>query len=107
MLVCRLLSAAIGDTALPPSNADRTKQQDLCSHMNRCQSILMLALPYAWNITNKVNTIYYFRRHRSAQHIQRASTALHTILFFRGRPSVEPAYVLSVLGDRVSVIVPK
>jgi exosome complex exonuclease DIS3/RRP44 len=81
LVVHRLLAAAIGVTSLPVVNADRSKQQDLCSHMNR--------------------------RHRAAQHIQRASCGLHTILYFRNRPSVEPAYVLSVLPDRVVVIVPK
>lgn len=81
LVVHRLLAAAIGVISLPVGNADRSRQQDLCSHMNR--------------------------RHRSAQHIQRASCALHTILYFRNRPSVEPAYVLSVLPDRVVVIVPK
>lgn len=35
LVVHRLLSAAIGDTSLPTINADRTKQQELCSHMNR------------------------------------------------------------------------
>lgn len=35
LVVHRLLSAAIGDTSLPTINADRAKQQELCSHMNR------------------------------------------------------------------------
>jgi hypothetical protein len=39
LVVHRLLSAAIGDTSLPPSNADRAKQQELCSHMNRSLSL--------------------------------------------------------------------
>ena len=81
LVVHRLLAAAIGVTSLPVVNADRSKQQDLCSHMNR--------------------------RHRAAQHIQRASCGLHTILYFRNRPSMESAYVLSVLPDRIVVIVPK
>lgn len=81
LVVHRLLAAAIGVISLPVVNADRSRQQDLCSHMNR--------------------------RHRAAQHIQRASCGLHTILYFRNRPSVEPAYVLSVLPDRIVIIVPK
>lgn len=39
LVVHRLLSAAIGDTSLPTINADRAKQQELCSHMNRLYSI--------------------------------------------------------------------
>ena len=81
LVVHRLLAAAIGVHSLPVSYADRSKQQDLCSHMNR--------------------------RHRAAQHIQRASCGLHTILYFNSRPSTETAYVLSVLPDRILVIVPK
>eukprot|EP00602_Paraphysomonas_sp_CaronLab_P006700 CAMPEP_0185034340 /NCGR_PEP_ID=MMETSP1103-20130426/24109_1 /TAXON_ID=36769 /ORGANISM="Paraphysomonas bandaiensis, Strain Caron Lab Isolate" /LENGTH=1005 /DNA_ID=CAMNT_0027570957 /DNA_START=192 /DNA_END=3209 /DNA_ORIENTATION=- len=81
LVVHRLLSAAIGDTSLPIANADKTRQQELCSHMNR--------------------------RHRSAQHIQRASTGLHTIRYFRGKQSVEEAYVLSIYPERVVVIVPR
>jgi len=79
--VHRLLAAAIGDQPLPPAYADRGKQQDLCSHMNR--------------------------RHKAAQHASRASTNLHTLLYFRGKPSVDEAYILSVTADRVVVLVPK
>jgi len=77
----RLLAAAIGDKPLPPAYADRTKQQDLCSHMNR--------------------------RHKAAQHASRASTNLHTLLYFKNRPTLEDGYVLSVAADRVVVLVPK
>lgn len=81
LLVHRLLAAAISVTSLPIANADRARQHDICAHMNR--------------------------RHRAAQHIQRASVNLHSILFFSEHPTVEPAYVLSVLKDRISVIAPK
>ena len=79
--VHRLLAAAIGDKPLPPAYADRSKQQDLCSHMNR--------------------------RHKAAQHASRASTNLHTVLYFRGRPTDEDAYVVNVASDRVVLLVPK
>lgn len=79
IIVHRLLSAAIGVIALPAINADRSKQQDLCSHLNR--------------------------RHKAAQHAQRASVNLHTLLFFKNRPSVEAAYVLSVTDSHVGVLV--
>jgi hypothetical protein len=56
-------------------------QQDLASHMNR--------------------------RHRAAQHAQRASVNLNTLIYFKNRPSVEVAYVLSVAQDKIVVIVPR
>ena len=57
VVVHRLLAASIGVISLPPANADRARQQDLCSHMNR--------------------------RHKAAQYVQRASVNLHTIIFFK------------------------
>ncbi len=81
VLVHRLLSASIGVIALPAANTDRSKQQELCTHMNR--------------------------RHRAAQYAQRASVNLHTLIYFKNKPSQETAYVLSVSSDRFSVIVPK
>jgi hypothetical protein len=81
LLVHRLLAAAISVTSLPVANADRARQHDICSHMNR--------------------------RHRAAQHIQRASVGLHSVLFFTDYPTVEPAYVLTVMKDRISIISPK
>ena len=35
MLLFRLLAASIGVISLPPGNADKGRQRDLCSHMNR------------------------------------------------------------------------
>jgi exosome complex exonuclease DIS3/RRP44 len=57
ILVHRLLAAAIGVIPLPAENTDRSKQQELCSHMNR--------------------------RHRAAQYAQRASVNLYTLLYFK------------------------
>lgn len=79
IIVHRLLAAAIGVIPLPAVNADRSKQQDLCSHLNR--------------------------RHKAAQHAQRASVNLHTLLFFKNRPSVEAGYVLTVSDQRIGVLV--
>jgi len=79
IIVHRLLAAAIGVIPLPAINADRSKQQDLCSHLNR--------------------------RHKAAQYAQRASVNLHTLLYFRNRPSTETAYVLSVSEEQIGVIV--
>lgn len=81
VIVHRLLSASIGVISLPAANADRSRQQDLASHMNR--------------------------RHRAAQHAQRASVNLNTLIYFKNRPSIEVAYVLSVAQDKIVVIVPR
>ncbi len=81
IIVHRLLAASINVISLPPVNADRSKQQELCTHMNR--------------------------RHKAAQYAQRASVNLHTLLFFKDRPSVEAAYVLSVGQESFSVLVPR
>ena len=81
ILVHRLLAAAIGIISLPAVNADRGKIQDVCSHMNR--------------------------RHKAAQHAQRASVSIHTLLFFKNKPATEIAYVLSVSRDHIVVLVPR
>ena len=101
VVVHRLLAAAIGVIALPVINADRSKQQELCSHMNR--------------------------RHRAAQYVQRASVSMHTLLYFksvfysplrssihcfthtlgRDRPCVEPAYVSSTTAASFTVLIPR
>ena len=56
-LFVRLLAASIGVISLPAANADRSKQQELCTHMNR--------------------------RHKAAQYAQRASVSLYTLLYFK------------------------
>ena len=81
ILVHRLLAAAIGIISLPAVNADRGRIQDVCSHMNR--------------------------RHKAAQHAQRASVSIHTLLFFKSKPTTEEAYVLSVTKDHILVLVPR
>ena len=82
VLVHRLLAATIGVIALPAANADRSKQQELCAHMNR--------------------------RHRAAQYAQRGSVNLHTVTYFSQRPAnQEAAYVLSVKEDSLTVLVPR
>ncbi len=81
ILVHRLLAAAIGIVSLPAVNADRGRIQDVCSHMNR--------------------------RHRAAQHAQRASVSIHTLLFFKNKPAIEAAYILSVAKDNIVLLVPR
>ncbi len=81
IIVHRLLAASIGVIALPAGNADRSKQQELCSHMNR--------------------------RHKAAQYAQRASVNLYTLLYFKASPLVEAAYILSLNQDGITALVPK
>jgi exosome complex exonuclease DIS3/RRP44 len=81
VIVHRLLASAIGVIPLPASNADRARQQELCSHLNR--------------------------RHKAAQYVQRASVNLHTLLFFRGRPAEEVAYVLAISNECIVVLCPR
>ena len=81
VIVHRLLAASIGVISLPAANADRARQRELCSHMNR--------------------------RHKAAQQIQRASVNIYTLLFFKDRPCREPAYILKVQKDCVVVMVPR
>ena len=81
IIVHRLLATTIGVISLPVAIADRGKQQDICSHMNR--------------------------RHKAAQHVQRASVNMHTLLYFKDRPCTEVAYVASVKSNCFTVIVPR
>jgi exosome complex exonuclease DIS3/RRP44 len=81
VVVHRLLAAAIGEINLPPGNADRGRQQELSSHLNR--------------------------RHKAAQYVQRASVQLYTLLYFKNRPSVETAYVLALNEEKILVLAPK
>lgn len=46
-------------------------------------------------------------RHTMAQHAGRASTGLHTLIFFRGKEVVEDAYIIKVRDNGVVVIVPR
>jgi exosome complex exonuclease DIS3/RRP44 len=46
-------------------------------------------------------------RHASAKEAQRASVGLYSLLFFRDRPVVEPAYALRLKPQGLSVLVPK
>lgn len=54
------------------------------------------------DLTDNLNT-----RHTAAQHAGRASTALHTLIFFRGRETVEDAHIIKVKENGVVVLVPR
>lgn len=47
------------------------------------------------------------RRHKAAQYAQRASVNLNTLLYFKLKPSQEDAYILSVLPDAITILVPR
>ncbi len=81
VLVHRLLAASIGVSSLPAINSSRSLQQEQCTHMNR--------------------------RHKAAQHAQRASIQLYTQVFFRGKCSTEDGYVTSLSSDYITVFIPR
>jgi len=79
MLLFRLLAASIGVISLPPGNADKGRQRDLCSHMNRWSN----PDPTLSDTSRVYWTDPFLRRHKSAQYVQRASANLYTLLFFK------------------------
>ncbi|RYG67410.1 RNB domain-containing ribonuclease [archaeon] len=81
VLVHRLLAAAIGVAPLPTANADRAKQQEQSTQMNR--------------------------KHRAAQLAQRASVRLYTNIFFKDRVCEEAAHVLNISEERIDILVPR
>lgn len=81
VVVHRLLAASLGIEQLPNEYTDRKQMQELCSHMNK--------------------------RHRAAQHAQRASVAIYSVAYFRNNPIVEDAYIMEIHDDTVKVMVPK
>ncbi|KAM9954069.1 hypothetical protein ACTFIR_009193 [Dictyostelium discoideum] len=46
-------------------------------------------------------------RHKMAQYASRGSTQLHTLIFFKGRKSVEDAYIIRVKANAFVVLVPR
>lgn len=81
VVVHRLLAASLGIEPLPVDYTDRRQMQELCSHMNK--------------------------RHRAAQHAQRASVAIYSVIFFRNNPISEDAYVMEMQDDCLRLLVPK
>ena len=62
----------------------------------------LLDKQHAQNICNNLNF-----RHKMAQYAQRASVALHTQLFFRGKLVDEQGYVIFVRKNAIQVLIPK
>jgi exosome complex exonuclease DIS3/RRP44 len=81
VVVHRLLAASLGIEQLPSEYTDRRQMQELCSHMNK--------------------------RHRGAQHAQRASVSIYSLIYFKNNPIVENAYVMEILETSVRLMVPK
>lgn len=81
VLVHRLLMAAIGLSSLPDSLTERVRMKAVVDNMNY--------------------------RHRNAQMAGRASVGLHTLIFFKDRPTVAEARIVRVRANGLIVFVPK
>lgn len=81
IIVHRLLAACIGADSTYPELLDKRKTSNLCNNLNY--------------------------RNRMAQYAGRASVALNTHLFFRGRTQEEPGYILFVRKNALQILVPK
>nr|CAD7571445.1 unnamed protein product [Timema californicum] len=81
VMVHRLLAVCIGADATFPDLLDKRKSQALSHNLNY--------------------------RNRMAQYAGRASVALHTHLFFRGRIQDEQGYVLYVRKNALQILIPK
>ena len=80
-VVHRLLAAIIGWEAIQKDNLDLAAMGDLTDNLNN--------------------------RHTLAQHAGRASVALHTLIYFRGREREEEAHIIKVKENGVVVLVPR
>jgi len=81
IMVHRLLAASIGADKTFPELLDKHQIQAICNNLNF--------------------------RHRMAQYAQRASVALHTQLFFRGKLVDEVGFIIYVRKNAVQVLIPK
>ncbi|XP_076802631.1 exosome complex exonuclease RRP44-like [Clavelina lepadiformis] len=81
IMVHRLLAASIGADVTFSELLDKQEIQKICNNLNF--------------------------RHRMAQYAQRASVALHTQLFFRGKLVDEKGYIIFVRKNAVQVLIPK
>ncbi|XP_073988911.1 exosome complex exonuclease RRP44-like protein Dis3 [Rhodnius prolixus] len=81
VIVHRLLAASIGADSTYPELLDKRKSDSLCQNLNY--------------------------RKRMAQYASRASVALHTHLFFRGKVENEEGYILFVKKNALHILIPK
>ncbi|KAH8278565.1 hypothetical protein KR018_005241 [Drosophila ironensis] len=81
IMVHRLLAASIGADSTYAQLLERKSNEELCNNLNY--------------------------RHKMAQYAGRASVALNTHLFFRGKEEEEEGYVLFVRKNALQVLIPK
>ncbi|XP_039134558.1 exosome complex exonuclease RRP44 homolog A [Dioscorea cayenensis subsp. rotundata] len=81
VIVHRLLAAALGISALPPVFQDGPQLTGIADNLNY--------------------------RHRNAQMASRASVELHTLIFFRKRPTDTEARIVKIRSNGFIVFVPK
>lgn len=82
LVVHRLLSVAIGyDTSRDSSLIDKVKTKEMSDILNY--------------------------RNRQAQQAARSSVELYTNIFFRGKTLVEPCYIIRILKNGFSVLIPR
>ncbi|XP_055377546.1 exosome complex exonuclease RRP44 [Condylostylus longicornis] len=81
IIVHRLLAASIGADSTYAELLDKKQNANLCQNLNY--------------------------RHRMAQYAGRASVALNTHLFFRGKTQEEEGYVLFVRKNALQILIPK
>ncbi|XP_042385217.1 exosome complex exonuclease RRP44 homolog A-like [Zingiber officinale] len=81
VIVHRLLAAALGISRLPPIFMDGPQLTSIADNLNY--------------------------RHRNAQMASRASVELHTVIFFRNRPTDTEARILKIKSNGFIVFVPK
>ncbi|OMO83389.1 Ribonuclease II/R [Corchorus olitorius] len=81
VIVHRLLAASLGITKLPSVFQDRTQLTSIADNLNY--------------------------RHRNAQMASRASVELHTLIYFRNRPTDTEARIVKIRSNGFIVFVPK
>ncbi|KAJ4963256.1 hypothetical protein NE237_023195 [Protea cynaroides] len=81
VIVHRLLAAALGISKLPPIFQDRPQLTSIADNLNY--------------------------RHRNAQMASRASVELHTLIYFRKRPTDTEARIVKIRSNGFIVFVPK
>ncbi|XP_068646865.1 exosome complex exonuclease RRP44 homolog A [Aristolochia californica] len=81
VIVHRLLAAALGIEKLPPIFEDRPQLTSVADNLNY--------------------------RHRNAQMASRASVELHTLIYFRNRPTDTEARIVKIRSNGLIVFVPK
>ncbi|XP_014501297.1 exosome complex exonuclease RRP44 homolog A isoform X3 [Vigna radiata var. radiata] len=81
VIVHRLLAASLGISKLPSVFQDRLQLSSIADNLNY--------------------------RHRNAQHAGRASVELHTLIYFRNRPTDTEARIVKIRSNGFFVFVPK